>query len=516
MFKGSRPLKIGAILLLVFLLPRHASPQSPRRVTGSGFVVGIRGHILTCYHVVAGAEEIQAIVGQTPYPATVVAADAANDLALIKANIPTVRPVAVANSTLTKRQEDVWAMGYPLGARLGSEVTTTKGTITAIRTREADRRAFQIDAAISPGNSGGPLVNNRGEVVGVVNAKIVSEDSSVSNIGFAVPIHYTWPLLRLVPDFDINGVGRQQKILNGIEIDETISPSVILIAVTAGEGKLPPPPPPPMPNEPKQPPPSAVSAVIRQMQQKKISTLLESGIAPPLDMVCVPAGDFVRGNKDGPGDEQPMRTVYLRDFWIDRHEVTNQQYGKFLAWMLRTNDHRKCHPDEPKGKDHAPAYWEDENWNKPDQPVVGVDWFDAYAYAAWAGKRLPTEAEWEKAARGIDDRKFPWGNTWDEEKANAQRKRTITLEVGTLKEGIGPYGAIDMAGNVAEWCADWYHENSYQASDATPAGPPTGTMRVVRGGSFLSFPNECRVTARARSLPTNRLYTIGFRCAKDG
>lgn len=511
--------EIGAVLLLGFLLPQQVVSQAPRRVTGSGFVVG-SGYVLTCHHVIGDAREVQVVSGARSYAAAVVAADPANDLVLLKTDATLFRPLAIGDSHATKRQEDVWAIGFPLGAHLGSEVTTTKGAITAIRARDGDRRAFQIDASISPGNSGGPLVNNRGEVIGVVNAKIISQDSSVANIGFAVPIHYALPLLRHVPGFDPNDVGRRTKVLNGVEIDEAVSSSVVLVVATAGGGNAKPPPtspPLPAPVEPKPPAPSFASAVIRSLQQKKIAALLQNGILPPLDMVFVPAGEFQRGSDDGPSDEQPARAVYLADFWIDRHEVTNEQYGNFLAWMQQTKDHSKCHPDEPKDKDHTPAYWKDAAWNQPQQPVVGVDWYDAYAYAAWAGKRLPTEAEWEKAARGLDNRKFPWGNVWDDAKANAQRKRQTPVDVGTLAGGASPYGAMDMAGNVAEWCADWYDANSYQsAPDANPKGAPTGTFRVVRGGSFFNLANECRVTARARSLPTTRLFTIGFRCARDG
>jgi formylglycine-generating enzyme required for sulfatase activity len=520
MSKRNRLWEIGAVLLLGSLLPQRVAPQAPRRVTGSGFAVDSSGYVLTCHHIIAGAEEIQVVSGARSYLATVVATDPANDLALIKASAPLLRPLALGDSNATKRQEDVWAIGFPLGARLGSEVTTTKGAITAIRVRDGDRRAFQMDASISPGNSGGPLVNNRGEVIGIVNAKIISQDSSVANIGFAVPIHYALPLLRRVPGFDVNEVGRRTKVLNGVEIDEAVSSSVVLVIATAGSANAKPaptPPSPPAPVEPKQPALSFAYAAIRQLQQKKIASLLQNGIVPPLDMVFVPAGEFRRGSDDGPSDEQPERVLYLPDFWIDRHEVTNEQYGKFLAWMQQSKDHSQCHPDEPKNKDHTPAYWSDATWNQPNQPVVGVDWYDAYAYAAWARKRLPTEAEWEKAARGLDNRKFPWGHRWDDARANGQRKRQTTEEVGTLAGGASPYGAMDMAGNAAEWCADWYDAHYYQtAPDANPKGAPAGTLRVVRGGSFLSLADECRVTTRSRSLPTMRLFTIGFRCAKDG
>ena len=134
--------------------------------------------------------------------------------------------------------------------------------------------------------------------------------------------------------------------------------------------------------------------------------------------VWVPAGKFLMGTpvdfkEAHDPDECPQRTVELtRGFWIARDEVTNAEYALFLADLKLTGTHAKCNPNEPKDKDHTPAFWEDKNLNVPNQPVVGVDWWDASSYAAWAGMRLPTEAEWEYAARGPDGRKFPWGETW--------------------------------------------------------------------------------------------------------
>ena len=248
-------------------------------------------------------------------------------------------------------------------------------------------------------------------------------------------------------------------------------------------------------------------------------------------------------------DERPAHTVRLRAFAIDRTEVTNGQYRRFLAWIERTNDHRRCHPTEPRGKEHTPRYWRDFNplladptysraapfardtFIGDDKPVVGVDWYDAYAYAAWVGKRLPTEAEWEKAARGTDERRWPWGNDWRWGRANTGGEKhgkdvsTSGFEkdgyiypapVGSFADGASPYGAFDMAGNVEEWCADWYASDAYaHAAARDPKGPASGRLRVVRGGSSRSSPSAVRTAARSAREPDFRTFTLGFRCAKD-
>jgi iron(II)-dependent oxidoreductase len=218
------------------------------------------------------------------------------------------------------------------------------------------------------------------------------------------------------------------------------------------------------------------------------------------EMVRVPAGEFTMGSNDN-GEEKPPHRVYLDGFHIDKYEVTNGLYRLFMAATSRA----------------APSYWNDEKWNGAGQPVVGVSWHDADAYCKWAGKRLPTEAEWEKAARGTDGRKYPWGEQWDASRANSdESKLGETVPVGSYLGGLSPYGAHDMAGNVWEWVADWYDANYYkQSPERNPQGPGSGRYRVLRGGSwYYDGAVNLRSASRYRITPVIRYDFVGFRCAR--
>ncbi|HTP07315.1 MAG TPA: SUMF1/EgtB/PvdO family nonheme iron enzyme, partial [Anaerolineae bacterium] len=188
-------------------------------------------------------------------------------------------------------------------------------------------------------------------------------------------------------------------------------------------------------------------------------------------MVLVPAGEFTMGSDLLP-NERPIHTVQLNAFWIDQSEVTNESYAKCVAAQ-------QCPPPvEGYSTQHPDGYFANSKYSN--FPAANVNWSEADRYCQWAGKRLPTEAEWEKAARGTDARKFPWGNTFDPARANsALNLDLITTAVDSHPNGASPYGAVDMAGNVWEWVADWYDETYYTRSpQANPTGPLTGTMRI--------------------------------------
>ena len=221
-------------------------------------------------------------------------------------------------------------------------------------------------------------------------------------------------------------------------------------------------------------------------------------------MVLVPAGKFTRGSTLG-DDEKPVRQIALNAFYMDKYEVTVGQYARYL---------------EVTGMEEPPDW---SIMNQPQhqrRPVVNVSWEDAVNYCKWAGKRLPTEAEWEKAARGTDGRIYPWGNEAPTRlHANYGRKdwddHLALSPVGSFEAGKSPYGIYDMAGNAWEWVFDWYEHDYYKKSpEKNPIGSAKGEGKVVRGGSWLYVSEFLRSAHRFDAQPTNRLFGYGFRCAK--
>ena len=239
--------------------------------------------------------------------------------------------------------------------------------------------------------------------------------------------------------------------------------------------------------------------------------------AEPIDAVSVPAGPFTMGT-DHPRatDEKPGHQVHLSAFAIDRREVTNAAYADFVAATgYRTAAEADDAPERLDGLSwrhpHSPNATA-----APDHPVVYVSWRDADAYCNWRGGRLPTEAEWEKSARGTDGRLWPWGD-FTADRAN--HWGTVDgyaglAPVGAFPLGRSPYGALDLAGNVWEWCADWYAEDYYATGPKTnPQGPTAGRFKILRGGSWANPPPVLRSINRFEVLPVERSAYIGFRCA---
>ena len=235
------------------------------------------------------------------------------------------------------------------------------------------------------------------------------------------------------------------------------------------------------------------------------------------DMVWVPAGPFIMGSDIGRPDERPPHEVRLSAFFIDRTEVTVSDYARFLTHLgtltgceghlcadVHAENPQSFLEETPSGYRALPGY---ETF-----PITWVSWYGADAYCRAAGKRLPTEAEWEKAARGVDGRAYPWGNVYDDTRANAGHPRGGPTPVGAFPAGASPYGALDMAGNVWEWVADWYAP--YPGSTYT--SPFFGKYKVVRGGSWNHPIEDARTTARDIAHPARRLRVVGFRCARDG
>jgi len=270
------------------------------------------------------------------------------------------------------------------------------------------------------------------------------------------------------------------------------------------------------------------------------------GAGPAVDMALIPAGEYHMGTAEGSGglaDERPERLVFLHAFLLDRFEVTNQDYSAFV----QSTGHRP-----PENNNPASTIWDGAMYPHTiaTHPVVNVSWEDAVAYCRWSGKRLPTEAEWEKAARGTDGRRYPWGNDWNWDRANSASywaKRTIefqsgadweafwikgdgarlakekgikgevlTLPVGSFPDGVNPYGIHDLAGNVAEWVQDWYDPNYYRSAPlSNPSGPERGAIKSMRGGSWLKPAISLRTSDRDWGIMDSRPSGTGFRCAKD-
>jgi len=232
-----------------------------------------------------------------------------------------------------------------------------------------------------------------------------------------------------------------------------------------------------------------------------------------MTFVLIPAGEFVMGSRRGDPDEQPQRSVALNDYYVSRCEVTNAQFERF----------------DPSHKYRRTQFSPDD-----DMPVVNVSWNEAANFCRWLSEkegvayRLPTEAEWEKAARGADQRAFPWGGDSPSgryrhcnfapernEETWAEDGHRYAAPVGSFQDGASPYGVQDLAGNVWEWCLDWYSRSYYsKAEDVNPMGPPTGRQHVLRGGSFGNAADQVRCANRTAAPPDMAEGCVGFRCVR--
>jgi len=225
-------------------------------------------------------------------------------------------------------------------------------------------------------------------------------------------------------------------------------------------------------------------------------------------MVYVPAASYTMGSETGNGNELPLHTVNLDSFWIDQTEVTNAMYTQCVA-------DGACELPSEYLMDRIHSYYSDPPAD--DYPVVNMDWYRAEAYCNWAGARLPTEAEWELAARGTDGRIYPWGNEAPTDNLTNTFRHVGDLQpVGSYPDAASPYGALDMAGNAWEWVNDWFGSSYYSESPAdNPQGPASGDYRVARGGSWFVIEDLLRSTARLAGFTSPEYYYIdsGFRCA---
>jgi formylglycine-generating enzyme required for sulfatase activity len=287
-------------------------------------------------------------------------------------------------------------------------------------------------------------------------------------------------------------------------------------------------------NEESEDLPAELQAVKQQAKKvcKNDSGYWEAEFDYGIVMVHIPAGEFIMGPDDGDtdafGDEKPEHKVHLDGYWIGKYELTVGQFKEFV------ND--IGYQTEAEANDGAYVYSKgesqkkkDANWLNPyysqgdNHPVVCVSWNDAQAYIKWLSKKtglsfkLPTEAQWEKAARGTDGRVYPWGKEFDKNKCNFYESNlNKTTPVGKFPEGASPYGCLDMAGNVLEWCSDWFADDYYKVcADEMLVVPDSGTPRVLRGGSWNYNARSVHCAFRLRVMPAVRDYAVGFRLCQD-
>ncbi|MEO8324953.1 MAG: SUMF1/EgtB/PvdO family nonheme iron enzyme [Nitrospirota bacterium] len=228
------------------------------------------------------------------------------------------------------------------------------------------------------------------------------------------------------------------------------------------------------------------------------TTEISTEAKAPEGMVLIPQGPFLYG-------EERVREDIPYDYYRVIYPVTNEQYKAFMlanGYGLQKFWSEEGWAWKQENQVNSPKHWTESIWNKADHPVVGVSYYEAEAYAAWAGKRLPMEEEWEKAARGTDGREYPWGNDFDTTKCNSGKSgiKSTTL-VTKYKKGISPFGCFDMAGNVWEWCATWLDQSNSQ--------------RVLRGGSWFNIPVFLRTSFRDGNPTDFRKFLLGFRLAQD-
>lgn len=262
-------------------------------------------------------------------------------------------------------------------------------------------------------------------------------------------------------------------------------------------------------------PTATVASTLSLTPDKPIGTKAKSDM-DGMTLMYIPAGKFQMGNHiptEWTGeDELPLHDVYLDAFWMDQTEITNAQYQKCVAI-------KECTPPHSTASETRKSYFDNPEFAV--FPVIQVDWEQASVYCKWAGRRLPTEAEWEKAAKGDTDQIYPWkgdavGPSFANYDMDDDWPNADTSEAGSILAGASPYQVMELAGNVYEWVADWYDASYYSQSPAeNPAGPADGSSRVIRGGSWSSDALFIRAASRLPYYPDGFANDIGFRCAQS-
>ena len=446
---------------------------------GSGGIIDPKGLIITNAHVVEARTlycimHAEYLEGETHwyYNARVAKLDTSMDLALLSieghsdgssVSDLSLDAVPMGDSDNVHTGDRIYVCGYP---RVGGyNVTVTQGLVSGF---EESRTLIKTDTEISPGSSGGVAITENGLLIGMPTSLRIAPWGS-GKIGYLIAVNEVHRFL-MTPN--------------------TAPPTATPIPATAIPTATPIPP----TATPVPPTPIPPTATPRQ------------GTPPPkvgAPMIAIPAGGFFMGSENGV--ERPPHVMAVGSFQIDKFEVTNEQFERFV-WETGYVT------DAERAGETSWRYWAKD---KPTHPVVKVTWNDAIAFCEWAGKRLPSEAEWEKAAHGAGRLTYPWGNDWDVSKANTKDAGYRgTTAVGSFPSGGSPYGVMDMAGNVAEWTSDWF-----QPYPGYPGGDGEAQYfgekyRVIRGGGWFSGKQLVRTTERSASSETLASDDVGFRCVR--
>jgi formylglycine-generating enzyme required for sulfatase activity len=317
----------------------------------------------------------------------------------------------------------------------------------------------------------------------------------------AVPKERVWQRLRLL----LAVVGLLALVI-GVVVDGVVAGGPLSIA-----GQPTPIPTTSVPEAVEEPMPGPTATATSKSQPPSNASLHDTWTRPAdgMEMVYVPGGTFKMGSTEGASNAQPVHTVTLDSFWIDQTEVTNSQYTRCVAGGT-------CSPPSESGSYARDSYYGDSEFD--DYPVIWVNWNDANEYCVWAGGQLPTEAEWEYAARGLDGHIYPWGdNLPNDTLLNYNGDVGDTTQVGSYPTGASWVGAMDMAGNVWEWVNDWYGSDYYASPPSqNPQGPEMGSSKVLRGGSWLNVEEYVRAAYRyGYTRPDFRFDSYGFRCVVE-
>jgi formylglycine-generating enzyme required for sulfatase activity len=460
-----------------------AKPPSGTANTGTGFIVRMdkdATYIVTAAHVVAGDQHPRVeffTKRNVPVAAEVLGLegdDEVRGLALLvvrgQENIPNgLMTLSLATTARYSGGEDIIVIGFP---RSAGPWAVIKGNVSSRQGRD-----IYFSPAMDSGHSGGPIIQN-GKTIGLVGGtgQLVGRGITSKSLrdfveGFGITFH---------EESASKTVDTQpEHALSKRDVPPIASPTT-----------------------PKRP-----SVAASKQEPLAIVGRAEMKAHDLTPMVLVPAGGFLMGSENGDQEIRPIHVVHIDDYYIDKFEVTVGQYERFLGATARK----------------PPRHWEQIDLNHHrDRPVVGVDWEDAQAYCAWTGKRLPSEAEWEKAAKGSDGRIYPWGNeSLTTKKAKfgqccEWKGYELLNDVSSNEEGKSPYGVYNLAGNVREWTLDWYDGEYYSKSPSSnPRGPEAGGERVIRGGSWANSNKYLQTTNRDREQPSLRSSTIGFRCVRE-